>query len=135
MLLVESAISVRPYSAVLRREPQYLWYVSLCLLVWRNAAIFLDRTGTRVIGSERQALVALELLEQPAEELGRAVETLGGIERVGYAEATRRRVHELAQAFGADAGLCARVEVRLRFDEARQERWGHAVLAGGTRDH
>src|SRR5262249_42315776 len=49
------------YSAKLGRVPQYFWYISLCLLVWRNTAVLLHGSGTRVVGSQRQALVTVEL--------------------------------------------------------------------------
>src|ERR1051326_9163747 len=74
------------YSAELGCIPQYFRYISPCLLVRRNAAILLHRAGTRVVRRQRQARVAVELLEQPAQELRSAIQALLDIERVADAE-------------------------------------------------
>ena len=103
--ILESVIRVsdrvRPYSTELGRKPQYLWYISLCLFVRRNTAKLLDRTGTCVVRGQRQALIAMELLQQTAQEFGPAIEALGGVEGVGDTQAASRGVHQLGQAFGA----------------------------------
>src|SRR5262245_40536287 len=91
------------YSAELGRKPQYLWYISLCLLVWRNAAILLDRTGTRVVGRQGQALVAVELLEQAAQEFGAAIQALAHVKRVADAQTSGCRIHQLREALSAYA--------------------------------
>src|SRR5689334_15182332 len=116
------------YSAELGCKPQYLWYVSLGLLVWRNAAILLDCAGTRVVGSQRQALVAVELLEQTTQEFGAPIQALLHVERIADAQAASGSVHQLGEAFGANPRLGFGIEVRFGLDEARQECWLNAVL-------
>src|ERR1051325_1027778 len=94
-VMIQVAISAADYSAKLGCIPQYLWYVALCLFVWRNTAKLLHRAGTRVVGGQCQAFVAMELLEQAAQKLRASVEGLRGIERVRDAQAASSRVHEL----------------------------------------
>src|ERR1051326_2289697 len=118
------------YSAELGCIPQYFRYISLCLLVRRNAAILLHRAGTRVVRRQRQARVAVELLEQPAQELRSAIQALLDIERVADAEAARRRIHQLRETLGAHTGLRFRVEVGLGLHQASQQRGFHPVLVG-----
>ena len=102
-------------------------------MVWRNAAIFLHGTGTCVVGSQRQALIAVELLQQAAQKTCAAIQALGRIERVGDPQAARGGVHQLGQTLGAGAGLRVRIEVGFLLDDARQQGRVDAVLVARRR--
>src|SRR5919202_1236025 len=116
-----------PYSAVLGRIPQYLWYVSLCLFVRRNAAKLLDGSGTSVVGGQGQALVTAELPEQTAQELRASLQALGRIGRIGHAQAARGGGHQLRQASRSRWRLRIRIKIGFLLDQARQQRRIDAV--------
>ncbi len=68
--------------AVLRGVAEDARDVGLRLGVRRNPAVLLDGAGARVVGGERELLVAAEALERAGQEASAALEALQRVERV-----------------------------------------------------
>lgn len=95
-----------------------------------DAAVFIDTGGTGVIGREGEFDTSFIFIEELFEVAGAAVDVLGGIEGVGYAELLCGGGHELHEALGSFGGDSARFESAFAFNNGADEIFAQA-LAGG----
>src|ERR1700681_1046975 len=89
-------------SAVLVERSQDVLNVIAGLRIRGYVAVLLHRTRTRIVGGDRQALVAAEPIEQPAQIARAAGHVLRRIVRITHAEGRGRRGHQLHESLRAD---------------------------------
>src|SRR3989442_13142988 len=99
-----------------------------------NPAVVDYRALAGVVGGKDERQIAVESVHQTTKMPNAALDVFEGIEGIHDAEHGRRLGHELHQPAGARAGDGARVELRLGFDDRRDEVDRHTVPDGDGPD-
>jgi len=101
---------------------------------WRDAAVFVHRSGSGIVRSKGQIEVSAEGLEQELQVARSTEHVLTSVQRIGYAEVFRGGRHELHEAESPNGRDSIRIESRFARDDGSNQSWVDAMRYSGFTD-